>query len=435
MANNNLKIELTGKAANQPKMCRTSIASLSVLVLTFLSFPTPLNHFALTVAGISLSFILAIISLFIMAFSPAYMRGKFFSCTSLVISMFLLLLIGAGASRCYPSSRLYCGTKLKGLGTAILVYQDDTQSLPDINRWEDELMETVETEKSQYICPTSKFKGSSYAINKYIYDIPSDKLVPEDLVLVFEAVPPVKSARNISGGPEILNIANHGNLGMNVLFADGHVEFVKTNGIAELKWSIDPNFVFPQQIASYISQCIREKANKTYNSKILISIISCILGLCAVVAFFVKRPIIVYFLISIIIGTVWSGLYASIFKLDPINTIYYSQPIWIAASIFIHLLLNFLQPKYRKAFKNSLPELTGIAVAILFSILWMIPAILVARKTDAYYYLIGDPKFITITQNCFWGFWFGAFQGFVWKKLFVAKKSDSSDASDRSDKE
>jgi prepilin-type processing-associated H-X9-DG protein len=402
------------------KLCPAAAASLAVLVLTFLSFTTPLNNFVLTVAGFCLSFILSILSLFIFALSPIDMRGRFISCTSLVISMLMLLFIGAVAQTHFPS-HLRCGTQLKGLGTAIIVYQDDTRKLPDVNRWEDELIETVDTERSQYVCPVSKFEGSSYAINKYVYDIPEDMPQPGNMVLLYEAIPPYEGAANISGGPEILNISNHGNAGMNVLFLDGHVEFVKTGEISKLKWSINPDFVFPTQSADYLAECVVHKEKAADNSKITIIAMLSFAAICAAAFFVIKSPLIVYSLASISIAILWNLLYSSIFRLDPLNNFYYNLPIWFAAAVLIHLLLRRLQPEYQQAFEKSLPELVGAVIIIISLFFWMLLAGFTHQKTEAYFRIVGNPAFVTLTQNCFWGFWLGGLQGFAWKKAFDLK--------------
>jgi len=37
----------------------------------------------------------------------------------------------------------------------------------------------------------------------------------------------------------LLNPDNHGGKGCNILFNDGHVEFVKTDQFGNLKWKVD----------------------------------------------------------------------------------------------------------------------------------------------------------------------------------------------------
>ena len=58
---------------------------------------------------------------------------------------------------------------------------------------------------------------------------------PPDMVLLFETRP----GWNQTGGPEILTTDNHNGNGCNILFNDGHVEFVRTEDINDLKWTAE----------------------------------------------------------------------------------------------------------------------------------------------------------------------------------------------------
>ncbi len=53
------------------------------------------------------------------------------------------------------------------------------------------------------------------------------------MVLLYETHP----GWNQVGGPEILTVDNHQGEGCNVLFVDGHVEFVKSPGLPQLRWT------------------------------------------------------------------------------------------------------------------------------------------------------------------------------------------------------
>ncbi|MHC4230727.1 MAG: H-X9-DG-CTERM domain-containing protein, partial [Planctomycetota bacterium] len=58
---------------------------------------------------------------------------------------------------------------------------------------------------------------------------------PADTVLLFETYP----GWNQAGGPEILTVENHEGDGCNIVFADGHAEFVKTQALNDLRWKPD----------------------------------------------------------------------------------------------------------------------------------------------------------------------------------------------------
>ncbi len=404
---------------------------MAVFVLTIVSLITPFANLYLTVAGAFVSFSLAIISLFIITLSPVPMRGRAFSYTTLILSMIFLFLFGAGSTRCIPSSRMLCGTKLKGLGTSLMVYEYDFGKLPDINIWEDELIEKADAVDWQFICRESQTKGSSYAINKYVYDVPFDQW-PEDLVVMFEAVPLSDGARNISGGPELINIANHDYLGMNMLFGNGTTRFVRAREIAMLNWSSSPDFVFPSETASYIQAFgkeRREPAKVSGNLKIALLFAA---ALCGALAILLKRHTAAYMFISVAVAIVWGMRNSSVDNFRQAANFWFSLPVWMATCYVIHIVLKQLEPKYPEAFAKDMPVLVGLSVGTVAGMLWLIPSILLG-PVDTERHLIGDTWLASIALSGLAGFWFGAFEGFVWKKLFVAKKSDPSDKSDKSE--
>ncbi|MCI0498825.1 MAG: hypothetical protein L0Y36_03965 [Planctomycetales bacterium] len=70
-------------------------------------------------------------------------------------------------------------------------------------------------------------------------NIPADANdLPPDLVLLFESAP----GWNQTGGPEDVVTDRHdkNNPGANIAFADRHVEFVETQDIPALRWTINP---------------------------------------------------------------------------------------------------------------------------------------------------------------------------------------------------
>jgi len=66
-----------------------------------------------------------------------------------------------------------------------------------------------------------------YAINPNVSPYSHSRLV-----LLFET----EGGWNQFGGPEILTFENHKGKGCNILFNDGHVDFVKPKQLGELKW-------------------------------------------------------------------------------------------------------------------------------------------------------------------------------------------------------
>jgi prepilin-type processing-associated H-X9-DG protein len=70
-------------------------------------------------------------------------------------------------------------------------------------------------------------------MNKYVPELKRD--MPEDMVLLFESKP----GWNLYGGPELLTTENHNGRGCNVLFGDGHTEWVRKERFGQLKWSVE----------------------------------------------------------------------------------------------------------------------------------------------------------------------------------------------------
>ncbi len=174
-----------------------------------------------------------------------------------------------------------CGTNLSGLGKAMLIYASDYDGqYPTADKWCDLLIAYSEVSPKQFVCPLSDvIEGeSSYAMNKNVVGKKVSE-IPEDVVLLFETnfgknpagrqellgnrdwykelssrgdrwdlkwIKKYRSSEKVYkqrwnqfGGPEILTTENHKGKGCNVLFNNGHVEFVKTDRVGELKWEVE----------------------------------------------------------------------------------------------------------------------------------------------------------------------------------------------------
>jgi len=132
------------------------------------------------------------------------------------------------------AERIKCMANMRNLGIALYIYaQDNSNSYPTPDKWCDLLVNKFGDFNYQYFrCPGGKGDMCSYAINPNCDpNSPED----EDLVLLFET----KGGWNRFGGPEILTTENHGWRRCNVLFNDGHVEFVKTEQLGQLKWGVE----------------------------------------------------------------------------------------------------------------------------------------------------------------------------------------------------
>jgi len=177
------------------------------------------------------------------------------------------------------NSRIMCAFYLRGLGRDIEEFAEQHEGkLPSENNWCDLLITEADSPASYFCCRMSKAKvgESSYALNKNVAGMKLSE-IPDDVVLLFETNlgrtesdrdTPLSSRAsyellhfyweqrelyrgrqekgtqekvykdrwNQVGGPEILTTENHNNRGVNILFADGHAEFVQTKDLSNLRW-------------------------------------------------------------------------------------------------------------------------------------------------------------------------------------------------------
>ena len=157
--------------------------------------------------------------------------------TVLIFFVVLFIYLAPGPIPRERSVQIVCSVHLKSMAVSFNLYAEDFDDrLPGVESWCDVLGKYMLPE--HLICPGSNAKEgqSSYAMNEYL-DGKKLAELPPDLVLLFECKPDWNKA----GGPEILTMENHEGEGCNVLFADGHVEFIRPEEISELKWIISEN--------------------------------------------------------------------------------------------------------------------------------------------------------------------------------------------------
>ena len=128
-------------------------------------------------------------------------------------------------------NRLACASNLCAFARALLIYaMDYDDEFPTADQWCDLLLqrESDRVTEEMFVCPSAEGGPSHYAINPNANDLSAHP----DMVLLFETT----AGWNQFGGPELLAPENHQGEGCNILFVDGHVEFVETERFDELRW-------------------------------------------------------------------------------------------------------------------------------------------------------------------------------------------------------
>lgn len=148
-----------------------------------------------------------------------------------IIVVFILNARHDGVRR-FLAYRIVCGSQLKNLGVAIEFYKLENEGrYPEMSSWCDVLISDCNVDEIQFICKAAVQAGDEgpchYAMNP---NCRPDS--PDDVVLLFES----NGGWNLYGGPELLTLDHHDGKGCNVLFANGRVEWIKAEDVANLRW-------------------------------------------------------------------------------------------------------------------------------------------------------------------------------------------------------
>lgn len=217
----------------QMPVTKTSGLAIAALVLAILS---PFTCFITAVPAI----IMGIIALVMIPQSRGQLKGTGLAITGIVLPIVLVPLVPCFMGVLMPALvrvrqiafRMVCGQNMSGLGMAMLIYANDyDDEFPTQTEWCDLLMKYADVPREQFRCKGALEGPCNYAMNKNVWNF-SKRDVPPDMVVLFETGP----GWNQVGGPEMLTTDNHQGEGCNILFADNHVEFVKTEDLDKLKW-------------------------------------------------------------------------------------------------------------------------------------------------------------------------------------------------------
>jgi prepilin-type processing-associated H-X9-DG protein len=226
------------KQNQKPKTCILAVGALVFAILSLLSgvlwaliWQGPFKGFGNEkVVGwfFLLSFGLAVAGLIKIRVRKGELRGKGVATAAIVIVLLGGIFLPAAHNEVELQAQMTCGKNLFNLGTTMRVYASDFDGkFPYPQEWCDLLLKNDKVNEKLFKCPANKKERCSFAMNPNC-----EPNSPEGVVLLFET----KGGWNQFGGPEILTFENHKGKGCNILFNDGHVEFVKPKGLVELKW-------------------------------------------------------------------------------------------------------------------------------------------------------------------------------------------------------
>jgi prepilin-type processing-associated H-X9-DG protein len=231
------------KQGQKPKIYKLAIVSPLVVILGFLvglvfggwlKYIPLLSDLGLFVYLVSpvVGLVLGIIADRKIYKSKGILKGRVFS----ILGTGLAIIIIVHSLIPIPHRRIpdwvLCGHHLRQLGKSMQAYSDRyDQRYPIKNMWCDLLVEHADVNEITYVCRGALENGDQgrchYAINPNC-----GQNSPNDVVLLFET----KGGWNQFGGPELLTTEQHKGEGCNILFNDGHVEFIETKQLSELRW-------------------------------------------------------------------------------------------------------------------------------------------------------------------------------------------------------
>ena len=150
----------------------------------------------------------------------------------LMIPLLLAILLPSLFKARNTAQRVACASNLKQLGTGMILYANDNKyRFPTPSQWCDLLKNNGYTFDKVLLCPLNPKGRSSYAVNPNA----TNTNCPGDMVLLFET----SDGWNKYGGPEIANFENHKGDGLNVIFVNSDVRFVKPKDVNSLRWTKD----------------------------------------------------------------------------------------------------------------------------------------------------------------------------------------------------
>jgi prepilin-type processing-associated H-X9-DG protein len=219
----------------EPKTCGLAIASLVMGILTlfcslFMAIP---------------AIICGIIALVKIGKSNGQLKGNGFAIAGIVVPavlslvvvpLLLAILMPAVSEVKQYAHQINCRSNVHSLSVAMLVYNVEYDKFPTPEEWCDLLIEEGDVDVQSFQCVSTTQGNYGYAANRKIFGQNAETL-PPDMVMLFES----NLGRNAVGGQEdlLLRHDEDGQLGCNIAYADGHIEFITEDCIGDLQWTIE----------------------------------------------------------------------------------------------------------------------------------------------------------------------------------------------------
>lgn len=233
-----------GCSLDAGELCGTPSKTSGMALTSFIcALLAPLTCMISGVVGL----ILGIVALVKINKNKDRLKGNGFAITGIALSamwIFILPLLMAILMPALGRAR-QCAMQevskvnLQSLSIAVMVYANENDDQFPAAQWCDLLIQEADVNEKQFLHPndyadSSKGNRSSYAYNKNLIGMEALQ-VPGNVVLIFES----QKGWNQVGGPEILSTEYNNGRGVNVTFTDGHVEFVSSDDIDDLVWSVE----------------------------------------------------------------------------------------------------------------------------------------------------------------------------------------------------
>jgi prepilin-type processing-associated H-X9-DG protein len=177
-------------------------------------------------------------ALIVIRLNKATLKGVKKAVTGIILGLsFFLLLFGMRQLAVIRelAVKYGCQNSMSEIGKALRQYAaENDNKYPTDYEWCDLLIEHCGLKERIFWCNSAyehrlNYKNSNYALNPNV-----EPNSPPNLVLLCET----KGGWNQVADPNLLTAENHVN-GCNILFNDGHAEFVKKKNFKNLKWKTD----------------------------------------------------------------------------------------------------------------------------------------------------------------------------------------------------